>query len=149
MASCLISSDHLNTLPTFFSVRSRANCSSKVLLSLCDDVDNSARKIFSSLFGMLFFYHKVSFGSIGMVSISSTTFLQTVPEFSKVITRASTSGIICIPNMFNIGYFRFQFPNQWLYMSMASGSLCVVPSEEVIAPSPQMMHHIGALLSVH
>ena len=31
------------------------------------------------------------------------------------------------------------------YMAMANGSPCVVPSEDVISPSPQMMHLTGAL----
>ena len=108
------------------------------------DVDTSSSKQLPSPSSMLSFHYKVCFCGIQMISISSAMCLQTVPEHPQVVTGVSTCGISAYQTCFTLGASNFSFPISGFtaraYKAMANGSPCVLPSEEVISPSPMKIH---------
>ena len=121
-------------------------------LALGSDVDTSVGKHLPGPHCMLGFHYDVGFGSIGMVSIRiwcrvladfPTTFLghhkcRHLWHRPHTILVSLQGHPTSVPQ---------SVVSQQAHTCHAQAHTwpCVVPSEEVISPSPQMMHLIGAL----
>ena len=65
----------------------------------------------SSLLSMLFLHYDVGFGGIGMVPLSSTMFLQTVPNLFRSL-QVPAPVALSAQDMLHIGGINFQLPIQ-------------------------------------